>query len=252
MVTPLVIFFLPEVILLDESTLIQRANHALESKSFPQALTAYQELQRRGVSNSRLYRNLGNLYLLVGKLPEAIGSYRKGLQLDPTDEQLRRNLLLARQQVSYAMEGDFARPPGLTRPPWLPRFQLRPWMLIGCFLLYLTSFVFLTRWRMTRQPSRFILGLSLLVLSILLLSLALLLDHYDSPTAVPFVVIKEDGVLLRKGNGLSYPTVVPVPLNRGVEAKLLYQRGAWLQIQLTSNERGWILSKYAILFKSGL
>jgi hypothetical protein len=60
-------------------------------------------------------------------------------------------------------------------------------------------------------------------------------------------VISDDGVLLRAGNGLSYPARSETPLNRGVEARLLYVRGDWLQIELGSGELGWVPREYALV-----
>jgi hypothetical protein len=62
----------------------------------------------------------------------------------------------------------------------------------------------------------------------------------------PLVVIADDGVLLRKGNGEAYPRRYDTPLNRGVEARLLYARGDWLQIELTSGEVGWVWAAYTV------
>ena len=52
--------------------------------------------------------------------------------------------------------------------------------------------------------------------------------------------------LLRAGNGLSYPPRYETPLNRGVEARLLFARGAWLQIELSGGEIGWVPAAYTI------
>jgi len=54
------------------------------------------------------------------------------------------------------------------------------------------------------------------------------------------VVITADGVPLREGNGVAYPARYDAPLNRGVEARLLFVRGDWLQIELAGGEVGWV------------
>ena len=63
----------------------------------------------------------------------------------------------------------------------------------------------------------------------------------------PILVISADAVVLRKGNGLSYPACLSVPLNRGVEGRLLFQRGNWLQIELVGREVGWIPEAAALV-----
>ena len=49
----------------------------------------------------------------------------------------------------------------------------------------------------------------------------------------------EDGVLLRKGDGQTFPPRYETPVNRGVEARRLYERGGWVQIELSGGEVGW-------------
>jgi hypothetical protein len=56
----------------------------------------------------------------------------------------------------------------------------------------------------------------------------------------PIVVIAADGVLLRRGDGSLFPPRYDTPLNRGVEAELLFRRGGWLQIELSGGEVGWV------------
>ena len=63
----------------------------------------------------------------------------------------------------------------------------------------------------------------------------------------PLVVIADDGVLLRKGNGLTYPPRYDTPVNRGVEARLLFDRGEWLQIELAGGEVGWVPRRYVLV-----
>jgi hypothetical protein len=62
----------------------------------------------------------------------------------------------------------------------------------------------------------------------------------------PVVVLSEDNVLLRRGNGLSYPARYDTPLPRGAEARLLFVRGNWLQIELAGGEVGWVPARYTV------
>ncbi len=61
-----------------------------------------------------------------------------------------------------------------------------------------------------------------------------------SRRARPLVVIADDGVLLRKGNSLSFPPRWQTPVNKGVEARLLFERGDFVQVQLAGGEIGWV------------
>jgi uncharacterized protein YgiM (DUF1202 family) len=74
--------------------------------------------------------------------------------------------------------------------------------------------------------------------------------HERDLDARPLVVIAENGVLLRKGNGEAYPRRHEVPVNRGVEARLLYERGDWVQIELSGGETGWVPRAYVLIDRS--
>ena len=54
------------------------------------------------------------------------------------------------------------------------------------------------------------------------------------------MVIARDGVLLRRGNGEVFPTRYETPVNRGVEGRLRFERGGWVQIELSGGEIGWV------------
>ncbi len=57
----------------------------------------------------------------------------------------------------------------------------------------------------------------------------------------PLVVVAVDGLTLRNGNGTAYPARYDgKTLNRGVEARLLFERDDWLHIELAGGETGWV------------
>ena len=66
------------------------------------------------------------------------------------------------------------------------------------------------------------------------LALHLRSESYESN--YPLVVVSENGVLLRAGNSLAYPARYETPLNRGVEARLLFMRGNWAQVAVTESQ----------------
>jgi uncharacterized protein YgiM (DUF1202 family) len=63
----------------------------------------------------------------------------------------------------------------------------------------------------------------------------------------PLVVVVKDQVELRSGNGKAYPPRYESKLRRGTEARCLYERSGWLQIELTGGQVGWIPRDAALL-----
>ena len=63
----------------------------------------------------------------------------------------------------------------------------------------------------------------------------------------PLVVVAKDRMELRSGNGKAYPPRYESKLRRGMEARCLYQRPGWLQIELAGGQVGWIPRDAAVL-----
>jgi len=213
---------------------------------FLQAARAYAELGRRGFRSPGLSRNEGNAWLLAGDLPRAVLAYRQGLRLSPGDRSLRDALAYAREQAAYPADSPLGRPPASPLPPWLPRVA-PAWYLLLALLPYAAGCAALTRWWMVRRGR--LLGLAATAFAVAALPTAgFALEEWlaRQQGRHPIVVIADDGVLLREGNGLAYPKRYETPLNRGVEAWLLAARGDWLQIELAGGEVGWVPRAYAV------
>ncbi|HLN27156.1 MAG TPA: hypothetical protein VK395_05390 [Gemmataceae bacterium] len=242
-----------------ESDLLEKAEDAfrkgIESRDrpaesrprFQEAAAGYGELGRQGAYSAELCRNQGNAYLLAGNLPRAILAYRRGLRLAPGDLNLRTHLDYARAQVAFAERGNFGRPPSDRLPASLPYFN--PYLrLFLAVLAYALGWTGVFRWWMLRQGS--ILGMGTLAFALAgLLAITLVMEDWShrQERSNPLVVIAEDGVLMRKGNGLAYPRRYDTPLHRGVEARLLVDRGKWLQIELARGEVGWVPRAYVLV-----
>lgn len=207
---------------------------------FRNAASCYEALRQRGAHNAELFRNQGNAYLLAGDLPQAMLAYRRGLRLAPTDSILRANLAHARAQVAYPGPGEFGRPATEHWPPWLPYFPLRLGLLLFAGF-YSLGWLGLVRCWMVRRAAPLGWGIVAWVLALLTAgNLALQAWNERTESLHPLIVIASDGLPLRKGNGVIYPPRVEAPLNRGVEARLQFERGEWLQIELASGAVGWV------------
>jgi hypothetical protein len=207
---------------------------------FRAAAVDYESLTRQGVHNTDLFYNLGNASLLAGDLPRAIWAYRRGLHLSPGDPRLRAHLAFTREQVVYAEASNLGRPSLEQWPPWLPWVPASV-RLASAVVLYSLACLVLTRWWMTRHGRLLGVGIAL-ILGAVLLSVTLGIESWSmrQERLHPLVVIAEDEVVVRSGNGYSYPARFAHPLNRGVEARLLFSRGDWLKIELNGGQLGWV------------
>ncbi len=218
-------------------------------KQFRLAAERYEQLRTRGVTNPALCCNQGNAWFLAGDLPRAILSYRRGLRLAPHDAELRMCLEHAREQVVYPSHATLGRPAVEHWPPWLPRPSART-CFYGAVLSYVLGWAACARWLTSRRRGWLALTGGAFAVALLLALLVLLGEsRARKEERFPPVVVAEDGVLLRKGNGLGYPLRSETPLNRGVEARLLHAKADWLQIELASGEVGWVPKSYMLVEK---
>jgi hypothetical protein len=227
---------------------LQRRDNTAEARpAFRQAAAYFDALVERGYRSRGLFQNQGNAHLLAGEPAPAIFAYRRGLRLANNDRTLRDGLTYAREQVAYPVTGSFARPPAEAWPAWI-KFPSRLSLLLAAFGCYAALMLCATLWVIRRRAVAVAgLGVSL-VLFLAFVGVFVRMASIDwEETHYPLVVIADDGVLFRTGNGPSYPLRSETPLNRGVEARLLAQRSDWLQIELGSGEVGWIPRTYALI-----
>jgi tetratricopeptide (TPR) repeat protein len=237
----------------DDADLLRRADQAVQEglkrsddaqqarPYFLDAAKQYEALQRHGVSNPELYRDLGNAYLLAGDVPRAILAFHRGLRLAPTDYVLQANLTYAREQVDYPSLDNFGRPSPGDWPPWLPRPTLGI-MLTWVVVAYAAVCLFLTRWWMTGRGWWLAAACTVFLLMFApVFGAAHEAWRERQEVQHPLVVVAADGIPLRNGNGRTYPARYDgKTLNRGVEARLLFDRGDWLHIELAGGETGWV------------
>jgi hypothetical protein len=208
---------------------------------FLRAARAYSKAMEQGGSNAELFLSEGNAWLHAGELTRAILAYRRGLALDPAHRGLRSCLEFTRGQVIYH------KPENLGRPP-APSFWSAAATAVGASVYFAVaaasyaSACALLVWWWTRR------GVAALAMSGLLLALAVIAGGLSATQAwmisdqrsCPIAVVAEDAVELRTGNGASYPPKFGTPLHRGVEAKVLFDRGDWVQIELLTGQTGWV------------
>jgi hypothetical protein len=201
---------------------------------FAAAAAGYEELRRRGYQSAALFRNQGNAYLLSGDVPRAVLAFRRGLWLASGDRAMRSSLDYIRGQLAspYSVRS--------WRPLWLPR-PAPSWLSGVAIGFYSASWLALTRWWIVGGAWWLRAGLGcFLIAAVPAVDLGMQAWDRQEEIEHPAVVIANDGVKLRRGNGASYPVVADIVLPRGTEARWLYTRGDWLQIELARGRVGWV------------
>jgi hypothetical protein len=121
-------------------------------------------------------------------------------------------------------------------------------MMLLSLCAYAACWLLGTWWLISRQPTALIfLAISLVILTgIVTGAIFLFLDEQDQALH-PLVVVSRSHPL-RQGNGNSYPPHDKLSVVRpGMEARLLFRRGDWLQIELAGGYIGWIPASAALI-----
>jgi hypothetical protein len=203
-------------------------------QEFRTAAERYEELIAAGHANGRLYINLGSAYLGAGDVGRAVLNYRRAEQVCPGDDRLRSGLDQALQRVegvSAPRLSWWLRATGATHLG----VAARAWAGGG---LYLTGWLLLVGWRWFGNRALALGGGLTLLVGLASLGSAGGQLAYDAVR--PAGVVCAEGVILRQGNGPSFPACREQPLPPGCEFRVLQQTGGWQRVLLGDGTAGWI------------
>ena len=78
-------------------SLFVAANNHYKNGKFETAIENYQKIESQNFISSELYYNLGNSYYKLNKVGPSIYYYEKALQLNPLNEDVKKNLVFAKR-----------------------------------------------------------------------------------------------------------------------------------------------------------
>ena len=229
----------------EANTVFQQAN-ALAAQDpakaemlYGKAILLYERIITQGqVRNARLYYNLGNAYFLVDDIGQAILNYRRALQLDRSDVNVRNNLAFARSQRLDKVAERTEKRVLETLFFWHYDFSLKTKLFLAClffagFCVAATTIVWFGRGPVT-STTAVLTGLLCLALAV-----SVVAERRRTQAIVSGVVTATE-VVARQGDGPNYAPSFKDALHAGTEFKLLEQRPGWLHIELSDGSDAWI------------
>ncbi|MBC8282659.1 MAG: tetratricopeptide repeat protein [Nitrospinae bacterium] len=213
---------------------VARANDLYANSKFQEAAEAYESLRQQGLSSGYLYYNLGNTYIRLGKIGQAILNYTRAQKLIPRDENLQANLNFAIQQTR-----DKIPPPEsgalATLFFWVNDLSLNENIKVA-FILNLTFWITLTAWFYFRSnPFKLARNLLFSLLLLAFISVGVKL-HLKSNSDMGVVLAKK--VSVKSGLDSSNPTLFE--LHEGALVTITDKRQGWFEVQLNPKQKGWV------------
>lgn len=217
----------------------KRANEAYLKGDFKAAIDAYELVLAAGVNHEDLHYNLGNAYIQADRLGPAIYHYEMALAHDPTQEDARANLALARQMAAERMQDKLL---GEERDPYWVRAiaGFTPGGLTLLFLgVYVLAFALATAvWLL---PAGFLRVALLVVLAFAgagtLGTGGLLFGRWYLQTRVEQAIVLPDELAVKEGPDANYQTSFLV--HAGLKVRIAERDGDWARVRLSNGLEGW-------------
>lgn len=216
------------------------ANQLYTAGKNSEAAQIYEQLLSRGVTDSSLYYNLGNTYLVQGDLGRAILNYQRAARLDPRDPDIKANLEIARMQSGYDY-ADQPVSPILSLSEFISSWStLNETALSALVFWFLLGFMVLAYRQFQPGKIRALLqyGVILAALLFVFAGISFGTRLYVEQTT-PEAVIVADVVTLNSDPGEEFAT--EIRLFSGTEVKLLDTQGSWAHLTGPNDViNGWI------------
>jgi len=229
----------------DSAAAFDQANKLYEQGNFAEAAAQYEAILHTGQISATVYFNQGNACFKAGQNGRAIAAYRKGLQLEPRDPNLRFNLDFVRKKAT----GFETKP----LPLWqrgLTGLTLNEWTLLAV-CAYWVWFAFLAARQLRPQKSLRAYTLSSAAATLLLAG-CLAAAAYERAHRIEAIVIAPNAVI-RVGPFEEAQVAFQAP--DGSELVILDQqertvgdkKQTWVQLQSPSKRTGWVQKDQVIV-----
>ena len=224
-----------------------KANFYYNESKYDTALVIYEGILKDGFVSAPLLYNIGNTYFKMRNYPMAILNYEKALKLDPTDEDIRQNLVIANALITDKIEP-------------LPVFFVTKWwrnlgnmltanswatvtlVILGIFLLLL--YLYLTARTSGGKKATFFLGIIMILL--LICSGIIAFQKYQYLNERNEAIIMKPTITVK-----SSPSSTGVDLfvlHEGTKVTILDKDGDWDKIKIADGSVGWLPSSSSIKY----
>jgi tetratricopeptide (TPR) repeat protein len=237
-------------VLFDEAT--REFNAALAAPAeekpahFGAALAAYETLVHdKGLRSGALYFNIGNCYMHLGQLGEAILNYRLAERSIPDSRELEAN-----REVALARRADHIAPKeqmllglpvgsiGRDARDWLARLPGKLVVLIAAFTL-----VWVVLGLKLAQRSTLLNAALVLFLVVTVVYAAAVAVQARTFAGLGHGVLLDETAAPRTGPSALHPERLEQPLHEGVEFRVLRRESGWLNVELPDSTRCWLPAK---------
>ncbi len=223
------------------------AEQAYANKNYKQAIVLYESILKEGVTSYKLYYNLGNAYYKNNELGKAIYHYELANKLEPNNEDVKTNLIIANEKTIDKIESKenfflIAIKSGLVNSlssngwAWLSIFSLISG-LVFAFIFFITKHIGMKR-----------IGFFISFISVITCIASMILGFMalKSKQELKFAIITSyESKIHEEPNTASKNKF---SLHEGAKVAVLESNMEWTNIKLENGNEGWVKTSDIGLF----
>lgn len=222
--------------------LFSEANQLYKDGKYDQAIDLYKKIIAQDEISSELYYNLGNAHYKRNQVAPTIYNYEKALQLNPTNEDARNNLIFAKRltldRIEALPKSFFER----FNENVLQKLSYNSWAKLSVFLSILGAILFLLFYFSDLpKRKRLFFTISIICFLSLLLSLAITYHQFNTTKNNIEAIIFAEEVSVQ--NEPTNNADEAFTLHEGTKVNVVDSVDDWKKIKLIDGKIGWMLAK---------
>lgn len=222
-------------------SLFDSANELYKNGKFEEAIEKYKKVEVKELVSTELYYNLGNSYYKLNKVGPSIYYYEKALNLDPSNEDVKNNLVFAKR---LALDNIEVLPQTVLQKfntNYLQELTYNQWAVVVIVFSILGSLLFLLFY-FAEIPSRkrFYFVTSIGSFIILLASLFITYNQYNISKKNKEAIVFAEKTEIRNAPTLNSEIVFT--LHEGTKVIVLDAVDNWKKVKINDGKLGWIIA----------
>lgn len=224
-----------------------RAEKAYEEKKYDQVITLYEAILKDGFTSFKLYYNLGNAYYKNNELGKAIYHYELAKKIEPTNQDVKTNLIIANEKTIDKIESKENFFIGAIKSSLVNSLSTKGWAWLSIMSLtgsLMFAFLFLVSKHVLLKRIGFFFSGILLITTIcaMVSGYSALNNNHELNFAI---IINHESKIHEEPNVSSK---TKFSLHEGAKVNVLESTKAWTNIKLENGNEGWVRTEEVGLF----
>lgn len=234
-----VIFLMCTIVSAQDETIFQSANDLYNQEKYQEAIDGYKSILNHGQESAALYYNLANAHYKLSNIGPSVYYYEKALELAPNDEDIKNNLVFAKNATIDAIDvmpdGVITRiMKGITN---VFSYDTWSWISVISIILFVLLFILYHK-SATSLKKRLFFGSAWLILIIGLLGVFFSFKQFNAIQNNQYAIVFVQETSIKSEPNLRSEDVFE--LHEGTKVKVTETVNDWKKIKLADGKIGWI------------